>query len=179
MLEAMNLGDGNKHKPRLWHKRTLDLCLGDHSFLADQFQALLVLRGFRCNIATQRCKSPWHSGEPKPQYILHVREQQAATIGGSNSRGNALIKHRSRFGPVPFDGNEWVWCLTTEHGTLVTRRHGKVCIIGNCGRGFRLHPGKKNCLVLDFGGNILRHGPVDAAPALARRPQKSVRTAIL
>jgi DNA repair protein RadD len=29
------------------------------------------------------------------------------------------------------------------------------------GRGFRLWPGKKNCLVLDFGGNILRHGPVD------------------
>jgi DNA repair protein RadD len=30
------------------------------------------------------------------------------------------------------------------------------------GRGFRLHSGKKDCLVLDFGGNILRHGPVDA-----------------
>jgi DNA repair protein RadD len=29
------------------------------------------------------------------------------------------------------------------------------------GRGFRLHPDKKNCLVLDFGGNVLRHGPVD------------------
>jgi DNA repair protein RadD len=29
------------------------------------------------------------------------------------------------------------------------------------GRGFRLHPGKSNCLVLDFGGNVLRHGPVD------------------
>ncbi len=30
------------------------------------------------------------------------------------------------------------------------------------GRGFRLDPSKENCLVLDFGGNILRHGPVDA-----------------
>ncbi len=30
------------------------------------------------------------------------------------------------------------------------------------GRGFRLFPGKANCLVLDFGGNVLRHGPVDA-----------------
>jgi DNA repair protein RadD len=29
------------------------------------------------------------------------------------------------------------------------------------GRGFRLHPGKQNCLVLDFGGNVMRHGPVD------------------
>jgi DNA repair protein RadD len=29
------------------------------------------------------------------------------------------------------------------------------------GRGFRLHPDKQDCLVLDFGGNVLRHGPVD------------------
>lgn len=29
------------------------------------------------------------------------------------------------------------------------------------GRGFRLHPGKSNCLILDYGGNVLRHGPVD------------------
>lgn len=29
------------------------------------------------------------------------------------------------------------------------------------GRGFRIHPSKKDCLVMDFGGNILRHGPVD------------------
>ncbi len=36
------------------------------------------------------------------------------------------------------------------------------------GRGFRLHPGKTNCLVLDFGGNVLRHGPVDAISIQAR-----------
>jgi DNA repair protein RadD len=30
------------------------------------------------------------------------------------------------------------------------------------GRGFRLCEGKTDCLVLDFGGNIERHGPVDA-----------------
>jgi DNA repair protein RadD len=29
------------------------------------------------------------------------------------------------------------------------------------GRGFRLHASKKDCLVLDFGGNVIRHGPVD------------------
>lgn len=30
------------------------------------------------------------------------------------------------------------------------------------GRGFRLAPGKENCLVLDFAGNVTRHGPIDA-----------------
>ncbi|VTS03345.1 DEAD/DEAH box helicase [Tuwongella immobilis] len=29
------------------------------------------------------------------------------------------------------------------------------------GRGFRLHESKQNCLILDYGGNVLRHGPVD------------------
>ena len=36
------------------------------------------------------------------------------------------------------------------------------------GRGFRLHPDKTDCLVLDFGGNILRHGPVDAIEVAKR-----------
>lgn len=36
------------------------------------------------------------------------------------------------------------------------------------GRGFRVHPGKADCLVLDFGGNVLRHGPVDAIRVVAR-----------
>jgi DNA repair protein RadD len=30
------------------------------------------------------------------------------------------------------------------------------------GRGCRLSPGKTDCLVLDFAGNIARHGPIDA-----------------
>lgn len=31
-----------------------------------------------------------------------------------------------------------------------------------CGRGLRKHPTKTDCLILDFGGNIKRHGPLDA-----------------
>lgn len=30
------------------------------------------------------------------------------------------------------------------------------------GRGFRLHADKEDCLVLDYGGNVERHGPLDA-----------------
>jgi DNA repair protein RadD len=39
-----------------------------------------------------------------------------------------------------------------------------------CGRGFRLHPSKTDCLVLDFGGNVLRHGPVDQIQATVKTP---------
>jgi DNA repair protein RadD len=37
------------------------------------------------------------------------------------------------------------------------------------GRGTRKAPGKTDCLVLDFAGNIRRHGPVDAIEIRARR----------
>jgi len=33
------------------------------------------------------------------------------------------------------------------------------------GRGFRVAPGKLDCLVLDYGDNVLRHGPVDQVRA--------------
>lgn len=44
------------------------------------------------------------------------------------------------------------------------------------GRGTRLSPetGKQDCLVLDFGGNIARHGPFDD-PFLPKSKQKSAR----
>ena len=38
-----------------------------------------------------------------------------------------------------------------------------------CGRGTRLADGKKDCLVLDFGQNSARHGPVDAIRGKAKR----------
>jgi DNA repair protein RadD len=38
-------------------------------------------------------------------------------------------------------------------------------VVQMVGRAFRLHPGKNDALVLDFGGNIQRHGPVDQIKA--------------
>ena len=40
------------------------------------------------------------------------------------------------------------------------------------GRGLRLSPGKENCLVLDFGENVLRHGPVDKV-RISKQPSGS------
>jgi len=30
------------------------------------------------------------------------------------------------------------------------------------GRGLRVHPSKQDCLIVDYGGNLKRHGPIDA-----------------
>lgn len=39
-----------------------------------------------------------------------------------------------------------------------------------CGRGFRLHDSKSDCLILDYGDNITRHGPVDAIKIKNNKP---------
>jgi DNA repair protein RadD len=50
------------------------------------------------------------------------------------------------------------------------------------GRGFRLHPGKQNCLVLDFGGNVcgtdrsIRCATMNR-DAAAKRPPRNVPSA--
>lgn len=40
--------------------------------------------------------------------------------------------------------------------------------VQSAGRGMRLHPAKQNCRLLDFGANILRHGPIDNVTLRAR-----------
>lgn len=45
------------------------------------------------------------------------------------------------------------------------------------GRGTRLAPGKANCLVLDFAGNVRRHGPVDMIEPPGRKGGKGVAAA--
>ena len=50
---------------------------------------------------------------------------------------------------------------------LVIETSGRVGKLG-VSRGTRLAPGKDNCLVLDFAGNVARHGPIDAVTA--RKP---------
>jgi len=87
--------------------------------------------------------------------MLHIKDQTQRYIGGSGYTGRPILKKS------PFISDESVWCLSTKHGTLITRRNGKVCILGNCGRGTRTYPGKSDFLVFDHAGNIGEHGFIE------------------
>lgn len=39
------------------------------------------------------------------------------------------------------------------------------------GRGFRVAEGKEDCLILDYGGNVARHGPVDHVSGRKQKPK--------
>jgi DNA repair protein RadD len=40
------------------------------------------------------------------------------------------------------------------------------------GRGCRIAPGKRDCLILDYTGNLLRHGPIDQIEVLPKKQSK-------
>lgn len=57
---------------------------------------------------------------------------------------------------------------------VLLRATRSVALYVQCvGRGTRTAPGKNNCLVLDFGGNIDRHGPIDLIQIKAQKSPKA------
>jgi len=162
LLHAMNLANGRHRKKLGYTPRTMSISCGCRQRLAERIQQLCIERGYRCDVHFRQPKPSEWNQHPQVQWMVSVRKTTTSFVGGTRKDRNAMIPNRCHFGPVAHTRNEWVWCLTTEKGTLVTRRNGKVAVVGNCGRGFRLHEMKSDCLVLDYGGNILRHGPVDA-----------------
>lgn len=154
LLEAVNAGDGVK-SAAYWTRRGYSVSTGNRLF-ADRLQMLCVLNGFSANVVTQT------AGRVAPIIYVHISPHAFRAVGGAGDkdRGSLAAEPESR---------ERVWCVETEHGTILTRRNGKVAVMGNCGRGMRTAPGKTDCLVLDFAGNVQRHGPIDAVEVSDKR----------
>ena len=125
------------------------------------------------------CSSVNHCYAVAEKLRLLVQDRVAIVTGDtpSDERANILaafkgVTQTNLFGevepPVKYLLNMGV--LTTGFDApnidcVVLLRPTKSCglYVQMVGRGFRLSPdtGKQNCLVLDYGGNIVRHGPVD------------------
>lgn len=150
-------------------------------------QAVMSCRGWRGTI--NRCAVP-----------ANPRHTQQWVFSWRKASESLLMRERLQIeeGWKP----ERVWCVTSATGNIITRRCGKVAVVGNTtgfdaphidlvvllrptqsavlyvqmtGRGLRLSPGKTNCIVLDFGGNVVRHGPIDQIKI--REPKKGEKMA--
>lgn len=87
----------------------------------------------------------------KNSYILSVSKDTYKMIGGQSNTDRQKIK---KLYPK---NNKDCWCVSTQLDTIITRRNGKVLIMGNClGRGLRLSEGKTDCLFIDIAGNMNR-----------------------
>lgn len=141
LLEAIHEGDGAKQQSQSWTRRSYHIGTGNKTF-ADRLQICAALRGYRANVSTYtKCSAL----SKNLFYTVHLKKQKWSRVGGNQGdRPSWVIEQHAK---------EECWCVETSLGTLVTRRNGKVAIVGNCqliGRGTRIHPGKDHLLLLDF-----------------------------
>lgn len=100
----------------------------------------------------------------KDQYILRIKKRDTSTIAGVNVKDNIILKKKvNRARPLVTEpqNTEFVWCVNTDAGTIITRRNGKPLIMGNCGRIARPHPAKEKAWIVDMCGNYDIFGRVE------------------
>jgi len=152
LLTAIHDGDGTKIETAPscdWTPRSWTVCSARKWFV-ERLQMLATIHGMTGNLRWER------ANRKNPIAILTITPKNWRSVGGVGNRPQIQVSQ-------PTD--EEVWCVETETGTIITRRRGKVTVMGNCqmlGRGTRKADGKENCLVLDFANNIMTHGPVDS-----------------
>jgi len=121
-LEALHLGDGAKNYDSSWTQRTYHISTGSKVF-ANRLQSLCLRRGYHCNLYEPR----------ESTTIIRIKEVTHRSLSGGRTAG------RPKFDVSPHVEGERVWCVENPVGTLVTRRNGKVAIVGNClGRMIRI-----------------------------------------
>jgi ribosomal protein L32 len=113
LLEAMNLGDGLKQANR---KNSMGIAVADEA-TSSRIQALAVRRGYRCNRTFQ--KPPKDKPHHKGVYVLNFVPSPLLTVASGS------------FVYSPHSLSDRVWCVQTINGTIITRRHGKVAVVGN------------------------------------------------
>lgn len=158
MLQAIHLGDGCKQKGQSWTRRSYHIVSGNLTF-AERLQIMAIARGYKANISVQTYNK-------NPVYYVHLKKQAFINIGQAYDGRPTWTKE-------PYKPEE-CWCVETEMGTIVTRRNGKVAIMGNCqmvGRGTRLYPDKDHLLLLDFLWHTERHELCHPAHLICESPE--------
>lgn len=170
LLRTLNLGDGKKEEYG-WRRKTYTIAMGNNRLYADRVQSLAIRRGWRCNMYTQK-----ENGSV--QYICYFKKQTYSTIAGQNvqpSKIKGTISERPKISIHKAESEDYVWCVKDRYGTIVTRRNGKVLIMGNCGRAIRPFEGKDGWIV-DLSGNYSRFGNV--ADLFISRPPGTTKWAV-
>lgn len=124
LVKGIWLGDGVKDGRKGTGAKHWNIGNTNKVFL-DKLQALCVTRGLSASISLPRENG---SLATKPIYSIGIKDRTDCKTN------NHHIK-TSGGNPAKFeDGwkDERVWCVTNETGTIITRRNGKVAIMGQC-----------------------------------------------
>jgi hypothetical protein len=134
-------GDGLKLEGRDWTPHSWSI-VSVRKTAIDRLQALCAINGFTASVG----KPQKDSDRNLPLWTITVTPKDWRCCGGSGERPQIQEEPATK---------ESVWCVQTAAGTIITRRRGKVTVMGNCqdgGRGIRLAEGKESCLLLDHAG---------------------------
>lgn len=115
LLHAIHLGDGAKGVTA----GRYSISTGCRVF-ADRLQGMCVRRGFKCNISTRKTK------RINDLFVLHISQSDHVIV-----HGKYFVEGQTTLAETESHPGERVWCVKNSLGTLVTRRNGKVAIIGN------------------------------------------------
>jgi hypothetical protein len=140
---------------------------------ADFFMHMASVRGFAMMYGN------YETDNGLKVYNLGMREKQYIQLTKRDIRGAKFELKKAKV-------QELVWCVTNKIGTIITRRKGKIAVLGNCpvkegfrivetvilarptmslgkclqqiGRALRPSPNKPHALIIDHVGNVKRHG---------------------
>lgn len=166
LMEGYFKANGDHGNNRIY---TGQASVGANKELFDLLQAIGVCRGYRVTIRKQQDRE-------------HTKKT-LYKISMGDYRYHQMVKDKAKI--APNQSKELVWCVTMPKGTIVTRRNGRVTIMGNCGfdypeldtvvmarptmslamwyqivgRAIRPFEGKDGWIV-DLGENIKRFGKV-------------------
>ena len=85
----------------------------------DAYTQMAILRGFSASFGEQMT----YAG--KVVYRVGIRDTCWITSDPGDERASRIVLEKPR-------ENEIVWCIRNQNSTIITRRHGKIAIIGNC-----------------------------------------------
>lgn len=165
LLKGLIKGDGCNKGKYEWKVSSHLICTGIDEEFTDNLQSLLVRRGFYCKKTKKESTyNEIFNKNPKHYFLLTIKDTEYVSIPGYNDKDGSISNKkpykRSRI-IVEKTTNENLWCVETEMGSIITRRKGKVMIMGNCGRGVRTHQNKKDCKIVDLSGNCTKFGNVE------------------
>lgn len=147
-MSTLNAANGaNTDVSKLnWTPRSMHIALSNLPF-AEWVQAMCVQRGWSSSLVQ-------HKGRTDV-WMLHAKKLTRRSVGGGDGRPSWVYEEP--------DPSEQVWCVTVPSGAVVTRRHGKAVILGQCqmvGRAVRMYTDpltgkqKTEAVVLDLTGVV-------------------------
>ncbi|SFG55224.1 intein N-terminal splicing region [Prevotella sp. KH2C16] len=169
-INSIYRADGDHRIAIDYQAKSFAISCGTFKDYADRLQSLALRRGWRCN------QTEYIATNGGTQYLLHFKKLTYCTIAGNSVKDGAVggkkPYKRARI-QAELSKGEYVWCVKDKFGTIVTRRNGKVLIMGNCGRAIR--PFKdKDGWVIDLAGNYKRFGKVSDLKIDVEKPHSQL-----